>query len=189
MKKKRIVLVIVISALSLIGLVILQINWILHAARLQEEQLKHRITIASAQIGNMLSNDSLAAQSLLHEIEQNRVERLVIPIDRNSREKIAAILRQQFRYHQLDLEYEFSIVDKRHIHYVASCRTDLSAHGLCLDNIVKPQQAELRIHFLNTNFYVFSQMRWMLVCSFVMISLIHACFSLPSKPFGTEKTF
>ena len=56
MKKKNILAIIIVSAFSLIGLVILQINWIINAAELREEQFNHRVSIALFNVGNTLSD-------------------------------------------------------------------------------------------------------------------------------------
>ncbi len=187
MKKKRIVYIIAISAFSLVGLVILQINWILHAAKLRESQLKHRVTMATYRIGMKLRNDSLTIARISQRLSENDGEKLSIHIDEIDEKKIDQLLKSEFRYHHVNLNYRFEIVDKNNQNYASTCEMGLDSHGLCLESIFKPQKAELRVFFLNKNQYIFAQMRWMLLASFILISLVIACFILTIRTIWTQK--
>ncbi len=187
MNKKRIILIITASSLSLLGLVIMQITWIRHAAQLRESQLKHRVTMASYRIAYRLSKDSLTVQAIAQTIEQNQSNSLVIPIRKAQKDKIDSLLQTEFRYHHINLDYTFEIVDKKHPDYAGSCQTSVNAHGLCLDGILRPRRAELRLSFLNPNLYVFEQMGGMLAASLLFVMLLITGFILTIQTIWKQK--
>jgi two-component system, OmpR family, phosphate regulon sensor histidine kinase PhoR len=195
MKKKRILIIIAISALSLIGLVVLQINWILHAAQLRESQLKHRITLASYRISYRLSKDTSTLRNIGAALEFNHGKILRIPIQQNQQINIDSLLRTEFRYHQISLPYKFEIFDKKCNNYFSVCMSKPASekagrieNAICMESMLPSnQKAELRITFFNKNQYVFSQMNWMLTGSFVLIALVFACFAMTIQIIWRQK--
>lgn len=187
MKKRRIIFIITASAISLLGLVIMQITWIRHAAQLRESQLKHRVTMASYRIAYRLSKDSLAVQAIAQSIEDNQGKLLVVPIKQAQKHKIDSLLKSEFRYHQINLAYNFEIVDKKHPNYAGTCKTSFDAHSMCLDRILKSNRAELRLGFLNPNIYVFEQMGGMLAASLFFIMLLIMGFILTIQTIWKQK--
>ncbi|GAB4398031.1 MAG: hypothetical protein OHK0053_15790 [Microscillaceae bacterium] len=176
MKKQRIIIIITASALAMVGLVIMQITWIRHAAQLRESQLKHRVTMASYRIAYRLSKDSLLVEAIAQQLEGHQTRHLQVPIALPEKERINQLLQAEFRYHHINLDYTFAIVDKNHPQYAGTCETSLKAHSLCLDRVLKPERTELRVSFLNPQQYVFSQMWGMLGASFLFIVVLAAGF-------------
>lgn len=187
MKKKQINLIIFVSALSLLGLLAFQLNWIWQAAQLRQSQLKHRIAMASSWIEKQMGKDSLIQNHLSEVLIENRGEMLVVPIQDHIQERIDTLLKTQFRYYQVNIAFDFHLVDKRNDDYMATCKTSLDAHGLSLDQMVKPQRGELRIAFPNTFSLVITQMGWMLLTSLILISLVMACFAWTIRTIWKQK--
>ncbi|MDX2304654.1 MAG: HAMP domain-containing sensor histidine kinase [Microscillaceae bacterium] len=189
MRKKKIVYIIAISAFSLVGLVILQISWILHAAKLQESQLKHRITMASYRVGHRLSQEKPTVEAISQKLDENKGCQLSIQLDEMAHQVIDSLIKQEFRYHQLDLDYKFEIVDREHRKYASTCQNNINAQSICLDEVTAQAggRGELRISFLNIDSYIYAQMGSMLFASFVFISLVIACFGLTIKTIWKQK--
>lgn len=172
MKKKKIISIVALSTFSLVCLVVLQINWIQHAAQLRESQLKHRTTMASQLVMYHLKNDEGIQNSIIHSMEENNAHQLIIPIQQMEYEKIDSLLEMAFHYYHINLNYEFDVVDKRHKGFVPSCEATSTSHRVCLEDFLDNQKAELRITFLNKNRYIYAQMGWMLIASVILIILI-----------------
>ena len=187
MRKKKIVYIIAISAFSLVGLVILQISWIMHAAKLKESQLKHRMTLASYRVGERLSREKTTIDALSQKLDENGGKKLIIHMDGAEYSTIDSIIKSEFRYHHLDLDYKFQVVDRDHYKYASTCQTSIQGHSICLDDVIETQRGELRIAFLNINEYIFTQMGSMLTASFIFISLVIACLVMTIKTIWKQK--
>lgn len=185
MKKKRILFIIFISAISLMGLVVMQINWIIHASQLRESQLKHRITLASYKIGYRFEKDTITRQWLSKSILDNGHKSLLVNIKDTTKARIDSILHAEFRYHQINLAYNFHIVDKKSCYYSSSCKTD--SYPICLEGMLGGEKAELRFSFPNKNEYIYAQMGWMFTGSVLLIGLVSLCFGLTIQTILQQK--
>jgi two-component system phosphate regulon sensor histidine kinase PhoR len=182
MKKKRIIFIIAISALALVGLVILQISWINHAAELREAQLKHRITMAGQRIYRKLSHDYTTRAALNQDLEKNQGKKLVLKLNAPERVSIDSIIKSEFRYHQINLPYTFKILDKNSREFAPSCSFMAGKKGvifaLCLEDLTTTHKSELRVELANPQHYIYAQMGWMLGGSVFFIALVIACFGM-----------
>jgi two-component system phosphate regulon sensor histidine kinase PhoR len=181
MKKKQILYIVVISAFSLVGLVVLQINWIQHAADLRESQLKHRVTMAANRIYHKTSKDYPTMVSLTEDLERNNARKLEVCLSRATRSNLDSILKAEFRFFQINLDYKFKILDKHSSAYAQSCSSFSTANymfPICLEGLTGSHKAELQVQLLNTNNYIFAQMGWMLLGSVLLIGLVAVCFGL-----------
>jgi two-component system, OmpR family, phosphate regulon sensor histidine kinase PhoR len=181
MKKKRIILIIITSALSLLGLVLMQISWIKHAVELRESQLKHRLTLASYRISHKFSKDSILRQYIKNESLVNKGKNMIIALDIAQKLKVDSLLMSEFRFHQIELAYKFDFFDKDHKNYARNCfdiKNNKNTHGICLDRAFKPQKVELQVIFLNPNEYIFAQMGGMLLGSVALIGLVILCLCM-----------
>ncbi|MFT6963525.1 MAG: hypothetical protein ACJAWV_003262, partial [Flammeovirgaceae bacterium] len=61
---KKLQYIIAFSAFAVIGLVILQINWVNHAAKLREDQFDHRVNMALCSAIDKISEDKQACSVL-----------------------------------------------------------------------------------------------------------------------------
>jgi nitrogen-specific signal transduction histidine kinase len=173
--------IIAVSALSLLGLVIMQINWVLHAAQLREEQLRHRITLASYRIANKLRVDTLAVVELKNELKNPKNQITCIIHNLKCKGRVDSIVRSEFTYHHITLPYHFEILNKNTKDYVSPCyvANKENLHSICLDNVVgAPKKAEIRITFSNKQQYVYAQMGWMLTGSTLLVVCVIACFGI-----------
>ncbi|MCU0446491.1 MAG: HAMP domain-containing histidine kinase [Microscillaceae bacterium] len=182
MKKKRIIYIIAISALALVGLVILQISWINQATELRQEQLKHRITMAGQRIYRKLSHDYTTLAALNKNLEHNEAKQLVLKLNSPEKSGIDSILKAEFRYHQINLPYTFKILDKTNKDFAPSCSYMTAENrivfALCLEDLTTNHKSELRIELANPQQYVYAQMGWMLGGSVFFIGLVIACFGM-----------
>jgi nitrogen-specific signal transduction histidine kinase len=181
MGKNKFILIITISALSLLGLVIMQINWILHAAQLREDQLRHRLALVSYRVANKLKRDTLAVAEIKSRLQDTQKTSICSIKGLNCEGRVDSILRNEFSYHHVSLPYQFEILDKNTKDYISPCSmTDqANTHGICLDNVVgAPKKAEIRLTFSNKEVYIYAQMGWMLTGSILLIFLVIGCFGI-----------
>ena len=182
MRKNRIILISAVSALSLLGLVIMQINWILQAAKMREDELKHRITLASYTIGGKLKRDTIALNELKGTLRDKKQNNTSCEMhDLKCKTRLDSIVRTEFSYHQITLPYCFEVLDKNSQAYISPCyiSNNQNVHSICLDNIVgAPKKAEIRITFSDKQRYIYAQMGWMLTGSSILIVCVIACFAM-----------
>lgn len=187
MKKKRITFIIAVSSISLVGLVFMQINWILHSANLKETQLNHRLTLASYRLYNKLAHDSVITRSLTALLIKNNGRELILPLSQAYQARIDSLIKNEFRYNHIQLAYKFKVIDKRHRDFSSTCSTSSNAHGLCMEGMLSDQKAELRITFLNKNQYVYASMGGMLLASMLFIALVISCFVITLQTIWKQK--
>ena len=181
MKKQRILFIIALSAISLLGLVVMQINWMLHAANLREEQLGHRITMALHRINQKIKRDTLICQNIKSELKCNNGKCLAVSAGNRSTKSLDSIVKSEFHSHHITVSYSFQILDKSSKEYKAACyaANNRDMYTTCLDGLFSGhQKAELRFRFFNKQQYIYAEMGSMLLGSVVLIAGVLACFIL-----------
>ena len=181
MKKKQILWIAIISIFSMISLVILQINWVKNAADLREEQLNHRVSMAMFRVIDQFSKDQGACDALsnsLPDIDSDNWKGIVI--DNCEREKLDSLLQGEFDYAQVPLNYEFAIFHRESSESKKILKSNphfsQTNYKSCLDNVVSKSGWELRVYFADKQYFIFSQMGFMLLASVALIVLLTACF-------------
>ncbi len=179
MRKNKIVLIIAISAFSLLGLVILQINWILHSAKLQSDQLDHRIMMATSSIVRKLQEDSIAIAELVEKLQNKKIQTHCVLKNLKYKSRLDSLVRDELTRHRILLPYCLDVLDKNSKEFVSVCYTagKENMHSICIDHLVKnPKKAEIRLTFSGKSGYIYAQMGWMLIGSIVLIVCVMACF-------------
>lgn len=181
MKKKQILWIAIISSLSMIALIILQINWVRNAANLREEQLNHRVSMAMFRVIDEFSEDKGACEALSNSLPDiNSKDWKGILIDNCEREKLDSLLKGEFDYAQVPLNYEFAIFhrESKQSKDVLKSNPHFSQTNFksCLDNVVSKSGWELRVFFADKQYFILSQMGFMLIASVILIVVLGACF-------------
>lgn len=197
MKKKRskIFLIIGISALSLLGLIAIQVNWIFHTAQLREQQLKHRLATASTHISYWVSKDSLLTANIAEKVKENDGKKLNVNIGSKEQTVLDSLIKNKFEYQQVDLPYSFRLVDKRHPFFKSTCYNQQISQRICLEGVLEPNKkskdrtakAEIRIFLPEMMGYVWSRMGWIVIVSAIMVALTSGGFILTVRTVLRQK--
>ncbi len=197
MKKKRskIFIIIGISALSLLGLIAIQINWIFHTAKLREQQLKHRLATASTHISYGVFKDSLLRARLAKKVNENNGRELSVKIDSRDQAILDSLIKNKFEYQHVDLPYSFKLVDKRNRYFNSTCHSQQISQRICLEGVLEREKrakdrtakAEIRIFLPDMMGYVWSHMGWIVIVSVIMIAFTSGGFILTVRTVLRQK--
>lgn len=176
MKKKAVFFIILISSLSLVSLVIIQLFWINNAFDLAEKQFDHRV--------NVSLNETIAEmERLLPEIEccpqklsENENEcKLFFVVDVKL---LDSLLSKYIQYNRLDLRYEYRIVrtnsDSVVFNTDSGQEVDFShPYKICLSCLYQQEIYHLEVYFpFKKRFIIFEMGIWLGASIFFLFVVI-----------------
>ncbi len=186
-KPKKLQLILLISSIiSLVLLVGIQINWIVRTARIQEIQFNHTVTLAMDRIVESLSNN----EEICHELSSCLGEENSHLCARMLRNRlmfagIDTLIRNELNYYNIDLAYEFDIVDKG---TVMTCPSNKEIFlGDDLEEALTLSGYELRIKFPEKADFIKAQMGYVFISSIALLVLVHVSFILIYRYYKREK--
>jgi two-component system phosphate regulon sensor histidine kinase PhoR len=189
---KKLQYIIAFSAFAVIGLVILQINWVNHAAKLREGQFDHRVNMALCSAIDKISEDKQAC-SVLGLARDGSKDEFKITINQlKVNTSVDSVLNHELKYYKVELPYEYDIVwfnhKEQNIFSVFSL-VGLSAkpYKLSLCRIEQAAGLELMVRFPGKGYYIYAQMGLMLISSIVLIFLIALGFIITIQTIVEQK--
>lgn len=187
MNRKKINIIISISALALVGLIILQINWVRHAAALREEQIKHRISMAAHKTWRRINRNEPLKQAIAQGLYLPKPDAFTFELKPEVRAQVDSLIQAQFEYYHVDLAYEFQFINKQSPDFTADCSKDTNLQRLCLDGFMPEHHSELRISFADTKPYVYAKMGSMMLASAFLVGLVALCFYITIATIWRQK--
>ena len=179
MKKKTIVLIIIITTLSLAGILLTQIYWINTAFKLKEEQFDNSVRIALKSVINQFleyKNDTLFQQKLIAISCGNRKRNISDYIDS---ETLDSLLTKELTCMDIKSRYYYGIYSKYNDRFVIgeykNHENELaeSQFQFSLSSIYKPGDYHLSIFFANKTHLLLHRMElWLFLSILFLIILI-----------------
>ena len=116
MKRSKFQLTLLILTLaSLVALVGIQITWIIKAAKMQETQFNHSVTMAMNRIIENLARDRAICKEISNCLsEGNSGSCYLLMKNREEWANIKSVVKNDLNYYGIDLGFEFDIVDINH---------------------------------------------------------------------------
>ena len=176
---KKLQYIIGLSAFALIGLVILQITWVNHAAQLREAQFDHRVNMALCSAIDKISEDK-AACNALGEARVSANDEFRFKVDHVKQStNVDSLLDHELKYHKVNLPYEYDIQwyntkEKPAFFDFALFKSRPFKQSLC--RISQASGLELIVRFPDKGAYIYAKMGLMLSSSVILILLITASF-------------
>lgn len=181
-KKKTHIILIVLTFVSLILLTIIQINWLLRAARFEEAIFGSRVEMAINHAKDEILADSETCDSIKRCFTENgcpeRIKKIRFA-------KVDSILKKNLKNYNIDFGYRFDVVDTAqkgsismnpNIDYIKN-----------FDDILKKQGFVLKINFPARDRFIMAQLQGMFLVSIVLLALIISSFIYMINLFLQEK--
>jgi len=189
MKKKAIILILVLSSVSLLGIVLTQLYWVSNSMELKEDQFDNSVRIALKSVTNQLldnKNDSLF-QQYLYELScrKNKLDVTdVIPPF-----LLDSLLSREFDFMSINETYAYGIYNTNNLKFVAGTfnkyENDLqsSAFQVSVKNLYRQGDYNLSVYFPYKNSILLRKMEiWLLLSVFFLIvtiiSFVYVIFSI-----------
>jgi len=185
MNKKAIIFIIILTSISLTGIVVTQLFWVKNALKLKEEQFSHRVSIALKSTVNQLLDykDDTTNTVFMNtcnpgcEMISDNIIASINP------ESLDSIIKEEFSNMKIQTEYEYAIFRKSDNHFVVGkYNSDLkniinSNHFTTLTSLWKPDRFVLSVYFPKESNFLIKQMIGWLSTSTVFILIIIFIFS------------
>ena len=176
---KKLQYIVIAAALGLVGLVVLQINWINHAAQLREDHFDHTVNMAVCSAVDKISKDKMACQALgvARNAPSNEFRARIENVKENT--CVDSLLEHELRYYKIDLDYEYTLTwfskkKEKSIFQLAGFSGEPYKLSLC--RIPQASGLELLVTFPGKGRYIYAQMGMMLFSSVALIILLSGCF-------------
>lgn len=187
MKRSNIQLtLLILTFVSLTALVGIQISWVIKAARMQEAQFNHSVTMAMNRITESLASDKSLCREVnncLRKCESGSCSLLL----KNKAEwaNIESMIKSDLKYYGINLDFEFDIVD------INQKTVNLPAKGVFLsDNLEKALEQsgyKLSIRFPEKRDFIMSQIGNVFIFSILLLLIVTLSFVLIFRFYKKEK--
>lgn len=187
MRRKNLQLALLILTItSLVLLVGIQINWILKSARMQEAQFNHSVTLAMNRIVENLSQNQEICQEMNNCLRAGNSHSCYL-LMRNQMEwaSLDTLIRNDLQYYNINLDYEFDIVEKGVIAEPVS-NGNIYKNGN-LEKVLNNSGYELRLRFPERSEFIKAQIGYIFISSIALLFLVSVSFILIYKFYRREK--
>ena len=187
MKRKNFKLILLILTItSLILLVGIQISWVLKSARMQEAQFNHTITLAMNRIVDNLSQNQAICREMNNCLRAGKAHSCLL-LMRNRMEwaDLDTLIRNDLKYYNINLNYEFDIVEK-------GTNVALTSGGAIyvndnLEKVLERSGYELRLRFPEKSEFIKAQIGYIFISSIALLLLVSVSFILIFKFYKRER--
>ena len=187
MKQKRKQLTLIIITFGfLIALVIIQVNWILNAAKIQESQFSHSVNMTLDRIVENISRD----KQMCKNVESCFVSTDSTPCCLRTKYqkewlKVDSIIKINLEYYNIDLVYEFDIVDSKNDSIIGIVHQPYYSQSL--ERALQQSGIQLKIKFPGRKEFILAQIGTMFITSILLIILIMISLIIMINYYKKEK--
>jgi len=187
MKNRKLqIALITLTFISLVALVIIQVSWIINAANMQEKQFNHSVKLALRHIVKEISEDEaicIEVSSCINSFDNGSC--LKNMFGKKEWFKVDSIIKSSLDYYQIEIDYEFDIVDIRKDTDYNKCEKTYFSNNL--ESVLLQNAIELKIGFPKKSEFIAAQIGSMFITSIFLIVLISISFLLILRYYKREK--
>lgn len=163
MNVNRTYVFIALSSLALVVVLIIQVNWILHAARIKEELFNEKANMVLTRTAEALSSDTQACRNLEAGVEAAEVR------------KIDSLFVHYMQFYNFHIDYAFEVIKPD----LFGMKQNVAANNVYnkrLDEVVSNNGLELKLTFPDKKKFIIAEMGPMFITSVVLILLVLVMF-------------
>lgn len=193
MNRKTFLLIVIITALSLIGIIFIQVFWIKNAVQLQEKIIHYRVRVALKSVVNGLFETKLDSAAVMPFCEKGcGMGEAKIPSSINV-VLLDSLIRSEFADMQIDMEYEYGIYDpvKRTFYAGHSTRYRQqlmdTQHWISLSCLYRSNAYVLGAYFPDERSMLYHRLLKWLIMSFIFLGILIFGFTYTILSFLKQK--
>lgn len=163
MKANRTYVFIAMSSLALVVVLAIQVNWILHTARIKEELFNEKANMVLTRTAEALSSDTQACRNLEAGVEAAEVR------------KIDSLFVHYMTFYNFHIDYAFEVIRPD----LFGMKQNVSANNVYnkrLDEVVSNNGLELKLTFPEKKKFIIAEMGPMFITSVLLILLVLVMF-------------
>lgn len=187
MKKRKLQLVLItLTFISLVALVGIQVSWIIRAANMQEKQFSHSVNLAMKKIVEKMADDQSICNEVANCIGKGGTSSCYKSMYNNVEwSKVDSIVKCALDYYDINIDYEFDIVDTRKDADYMVCNKSYFSNDL--ESVLLQNAIELKIRFPKKSEFILAQIGIMFISSIILIALVSISFLIILKYYKREK--
>ncbi|HAF29879.1 MAG TPA: hypothetical protein DCG75_12625 [Bacteroidales bacterium] len=187
MKKGKLQLVLItLTFISLVALVGIQVSWIIRAANMQEKQFSHSVNLAMKKIVEKMADDQSICKEVANCIGKGGTSSCYKSMYNNVEwSKVDSIVKFALDYYDINIDYEFDIVDTRKDADYMVCNKSYFSDDL--ESVLLQNAIELKIRFPKKSEFILAQIGIMFISSIFLIALVSLSFLIILKYYKREK--
>ena len=125
MNRRVIRYIVLLGAVSVIGIILIQVYWFREAYHLKEKQFNQSVTIALKNVAQIIARYNEAQLSYENPVIQESPGYFIVNVNSHiDLEILEYYLIKEFEYHNINLDFEYGVYD---------CTTDSMIYGACLN--------------------------------------------------------
>ncbi|OFX84224.1 MAG: hypothetical protein A2W99_00415 [Bacteroidetes bacterium GWF2_33_16] len=187
MKNNKLQIVLIgLTFFSLIALLAIQVSWIYKAASIQEKQFSYSVNMALKKVVDKMAEDTIICKEVVSCIGKDNNNSCYKKMYQNIQwNKVDSIIKCALSTYQININYEFDIVDVRKDADFNVCKKTYFSNNL--ENTLLKNGVELKIKFPKKSEFIIAQIGTLFISSIVLIFLISFSFFLILKYYRREK--
>ncbi len=176
MKNKKLQIIIIsLTFFALIALLVIQVTWIFKAATIQEKQFSHSVNIALKQVVDEMAEDTLICNEVVNCLGKGNAFSCYQKMYQNIQwNKMDSIIKLALKDNQINIKYEFDIVDTQKDADFNVCKKTYFSSNL--ENALLKNGIELKIKFPKKSEFIIAQIGALFISSVALIILISISF-------------
>ncbi len=176
MKRSRIQLIILLLAFgALISLTVIQLSWILKAARMQEAQFSHSVEMAMQRIVENLSRNEAICSEVNNCLRHGGNESCMLVMKtREEWESMKSLIRKDLDFYGIGLDFEFDIVGSDLSSQTSRPKNTYFSNGL--EEMLEKSGYRLSLRFPEKRDFIVAQISDMFIFSLILLFLVTISF-------------
>ena len=176
MKRSRIQLIILLLAFgALISLTVIQLSWILKAARMQEAQFSHSVEMAMQRIVENLSRNEAICSEVNNCLRHGGNESCMLVMKtREEWESMKSLIRKDLDFYGIGLDFEFDIVGSDLSLQTSRPKNTYFSNGL--EEMLEKSGYRLSLRFPEKRDFIVAQISDMFIFSLILLFLVTISF-------------
>ncbi|MFH2094739.1 MAG: HAMP domain-containing sensor histidine kinase [Bacteroidota bacterium] len=176
------------NLLFLIGLLIIQVNWIFRAASLQEQLFSQKVSMALGRTTDCIMNDKKTYSDMKCCFAGSRpCSAGLYRIDETQKAKIDSILKSNLDFFDIDLSYDFEFIDCSKQGSNFDGLSGPKCYMRNLENTLDKSGLILKINFPGKTEFIIGQIGVPFIVSILLIALVTASFIITLRNYRREK--
>jgi len=193
MKRKTFLLIVIITALSLVGIIFIQVFWIKNAVELQEKIFHYRVRVALKSVVNGLFETKLDTAAVMPFCEKGcGMGEAGFPSKINTK-LLDSLIRSEFTEMQIDMDYEYGIYSPLKKIFYAGHSTQYrqqlmdTHHNISLSCLYRSDAYVLGAYFPDERSMLYRRILKWLIMSFIFLGILIFGFTYTILSFLKQK--
>jgi two-component system phosphate regulon sensor histidine kinase PhoR len=174
MKQSRTKIFIVISSISLIILLVIQVNWILHTAKIKEDLFNEKANMVLSKTTEAIRSDEQACKEIGACAVEND-EGVAAKLGKNEIHKIDSLFKYYMKFYNFYIDYTFEVVKPK---VKSNNETSFSNNifNKPLQNLAGNNGVELKLIFPEKKQFIIAEMGTLFITSVILILVVFVLF-------------